>query len=395
MGSRTLRGAVAVAGAGESTYYKRGRSPDPEFVMCCESILNACTDAGLDPREIDGFSAYADERSDPTRLAAALGVNGLRYSNMVFGGGGAMGSAAVANAAMAIATGMAETVVVYRSLAQGQFRRFGAGAQTPTISGPAALTAPYGLTSAAQQFALRVMRLFHERGVSPSTQKALALASYHHAQQNPRAVMYGRPLGPDDYDNSRWIAEPFHLFDCCMENDGAAAIVIVSAERAKDLRHAARPCYLLGAAAGNGFREGTTVHNAEPYASAGFTTLVPRLYEMAGVAPSDVDVVQGYVNFTGGVVMGLVEHGLCTYDDVNEACTFENLISPTGRMPFNTSGGNLAECYVHGLELQLEGVRQVWGESCNQVPDAKVSLVFSGPMVAPTSDCIYGSEETL
>jgi acetyl-CoA acetyltransferase len=240
---------------------------------------------------------------------------------------------------------------------------------------------------------MRMQRLVHERGVSLETQRAVALASYHHAQNNPRAVMNGRPLTADDYDRSRWIVEPYRLFDCCMENDGAAAIILVPAERAVDSPH--RPAYVLGAAQGTGWREGASVHNSPDYASAGFHTVAPRLYEMAGVRPADVDCVQSYENFTGGVVMSLIEHGHCSYEEANEFLTVENLTAPDGALPLNTSGGNLAECYVHGFELHLEAVRQLRGTSPNQVSPCHVSLVGAGPMVAPTSDVVYGSREAL
>jgi acetyl-CoA acetyltransferase len=390
---RTLRGAVCVAGVGESRYFKRGGSPDPEFVMALQAVLAACADAGIDPTDIDGFSSFATDRNDASRMAAALGVKEMRSFQMVWGAGGAGGSAAVSQAAATIATGQAECVVVYRALAQGQFFRFGAIPSGPTVSGNGAFTTPYGLMSAAQTFALRMNRFVHERGISLSTQRAVALASYHHAQQNPRAVMHGRPLTAEAYDQSRWIAEPYRLFDCCMENDGAAAMILVSAERAEEFPH--RPVYLLAAVQGHGRRDGASVNNAGTYATAGFLTVAPRLYAMAGVEPSDVDVVQSYENFTGGVVMSLIEHGLCTYEDADEVLTYENLVAPDGRIPLNTSGGNLAECYVHGLELQLEAVRQLRGTSTAQVPDAEVSLVCSGPMVAPTSDCLFGTAETL
>lgn len=390
---RTLRGSVAVAGIGESKYFKRGGSPDPEFVLALRAILAACADAGIDPRDVDGFASYAGDRNEPTRLAAALGINELRFANMQWGGGGAGGAGAVANAAAAIATGMAECVVVFRALAQGQFGRFGGGSTAATVSGNGALSSPYGLMSAAQQFAMRSQRMFHERGVSPATQRAVALASYHHAQRNPRAVMHGRPLTAEAYDESRWIVEPYRLFDCCQENDGAAAIVLVSAERAAEFPH--RPVYLLGAAQGAGHRESASVHNAPNYGSSCFDSVAPRLYEMAGVKPGDVDVTQAYENFTGGVVMALIEHGLCTYENANEVLQFDNLIAPSGALPLNTSGGNLAECYVHGFELQLEAVRQLRGSSTNQVPDAKVGLVISGPMVVPASDLLFGTAEAL
>jgi hypothetical protein len=151
----------------------------------------------------------------------------------------------------------------------------------------------------------------------------------------------------------------------------------------------------MGIAQGSEYRAGAGAHNNPDYATSSFKHMAPRLYAMAGVGPKDVDVVQSYENFTGGVVMALIEHGFCTYDGANEFLTFDNLIAPSGKLPLNTSGGNMAECYMHGLELQLEAVRQIRGESPNQVPDAKVALVNSGPMVTPASNMILGTREAL
>ncbi|MEA2625356.1 MAG: hypothetical protein QOD06_1401 [Candidatus Binatota bacterium] len=391
--ANSLRGRVAIAGIGESPYYRRGESPDPEFVLALRAILAACEDAGIDPRQIDGFASYADDRNDPARLAAALGLADLRFSNMQWGAGGAGGSGAVANAAAAVATGLASCVVVFRALAQGQYGRFGSAPKTSRVSGEAALTFPYGVFSPAQTFAMRGQRLLHERGVSREALRAVALASYHHAQRNPRAVMRGRPLTPEAYDSSRWIVEPLRLFDCCLETDGAAALVLVPAERARDL--AQPPVHLLAAAIGAAYRDTAPAHNAVEYASACFRTLAPRLFEAAGLSPADVDVVQSYENFTPGVVMALVEHGLCEWEEVNDFFRVENLIAPDGRLPLNTSGGNLAEAYTHGFELQVEAVRQVRGTSTSQVPNAKVALVTSGPMIAPTSSMLVGTAEAV
>jgi acetyl-CoA acetyltransferase len=116
---------------------------------------------------------------------------------------------------------------------------------------------------------------------------------------------------------------------------------------------------------------------------------------MAGVRPADVDVLQSYENFTGGVLMSLVEHGFCDPDACNEFFVKERFLAPGGDLPLNTSGGNLAECYMHGLGLILEAVRQIRGESTNQVPKAEVSMTISGPMVTPVSSCIFGAEATL
>jgi len=391
--SQTMRGRVAVAGVGETAYYKRGESPDPEFKLALQAIIAACSNAGIAPQDIDGFASYSNDRSDPSHLAAALGCRELRFSNMQWGGGGGGGSAAIANAAAAIHAGLADTVVVFRALAQGQFGRFGQGPRRNTISGDMAYTVPYGLMSPAQMFAMKVVRFMHDHDVQQDALRSISLAAYHHAQSNPRAVMHGRPLDAATYDESRWIVEPFHLYDCCLENDGAAAMVLVSAERAKTLDHP--PCYVLGAVGGSHFRAGASVHNTPDYATSTFKTLAPRLYEMAGVNAGEVDVLQSYENFTGGVLMSLVEHGFCDADECNEFFVPERFMAPHGDLPLNTSGGNLAECYMHGLGLNIEAVRQVRGVSTAQVPNADVSMVISGPMVTPVSACIFGSEATL
>lgn len=393
MSPRTLRGRSAVIGIGETTYYKRGQAPDAEFKLALEAIVNACEDAGIHPRDIDGFASFSNDRSDPSQLAAALGCRELRFANLQWGGGGGGGSAAIGNAAAAIAAGVAECVVVFRALAQGQFGRFGQGPELTSVSGNAAHTVPYGLMSPAQMFAMKVTRFMHEHGVKQDALRAIALASYHHAQANPRALMYGRPLDEARYDASRWITEPFHLFDCCLENDGAAAMILVSAERARDFKHEA--CYVLAAVAGSQYRAGAPVHNAPDYASASFKTVAPRLYAMAGMGPSDIDVLQSYENFTGGVLMSIVEHGFCTGEECNEFFKLDNLTAPDGDLPLNTSGGNLAECYMHGLGLNIEAVRQIRGTSSAQVPRVEVSMVASGPMVTPVSSCIFGSEATI
>jgi len=390
---RSLRGRVAIAGVGETPYYKHGQAPQSEFKLALDAILNACADAGLEPRELDGFASYSNDRNDPSRIAAALGLPELRFSNMQWGGGGGGGSAAIGNAAAAVAGGLADCVVVFRALAQGQFQRFGSAPPVAAVSGEQAMTFPYGLISPAQRFAMRVMRYMHDHGIRPEAQRAIALASYHHAQSNPRAVMHGRPLTAEAYDASRWIVEPFRLYDCCLENDGAAAVIVVSAERARDL--ARPPAYLLGVAGGSEHRNAARAHNAPLYATSSFTTVAPHLYAMAGVKPADVDVVQSYENFTGGVLMSLVEHGFFTAPEANDVLVPDNLLAPAGRLPLNTSGGNLAECYMHGLELVIEAARQIRGESTSQVPDAEVSMVISGPMVTPVSSLILGGEATL
>ncbi len=393
MSVRSLRGQVAVVGIGESAYYKVGQSPDPEFKLLLDAILAACADAALDPREIDGFASYANDRSEPTRLAASLGTRRLRSTTMQWGGGGGGCAAAVANGAAAIVAGLADCVLVYRGLAQGQFGRFSQAAPTATVSGDLAYLMPYGVLAPPQRFAMRVRRFMHEHNVKQDTLRAIALASNHHAQSNPRAVMYGKPLSTEQYDSSRYIAEPFRLYDCCMENDGAAALILVDAERAADF--SSPSAYLLAAASGGEPRFSTSPHNSPNYASANTATVARDLFAMAKVAPGDVGSVQSYENFTGGVAMALAEHGFYPPDEANEFLSLERLLAPAGALPLNTSGGNLGECYVHGFELIVEAVRQVRGTSTCQAERHDVALVIGGPMVSPASSLLFGSQASL
>jgi acetyl-CoA acetyltransferase len=382
----TIKDKVAIVGVGETTYYKRGASPVSEFRLACEAIIRAADDAGIPVTEIDGLASYSNDRNEAVRVAAALGLPELRFSNMFWGGGGGGGSGAIGNAAAGIAAGYARNVCVFRALAQGQFFRFGMAPAARTISGPPAYVLPYGMSVPAHWVALRTRRFMYEHHVTQDALAAVALACYHHAQYNPRAIMYGRPLTRDQYDRSRWIVEPFHLYDCCLENDGAAAVILTSAERARDLKQ--KPAYLMAAAQGSAYRQAASVENAPDYSTSNFKALAPRLYEMAGITQRDVDVAQVYENFSGAVVMSLVEHGFCSPDEATEFCTFKNLSWPQGRLPINTSGGNLAECYMHGLELINEAVRQVRGTSTCQVKNCKISLVASGPAVSPVSDLL-------
>lgn len=387
---RSLRGRAAIVGIGETAYYKHGKSPVSEFELALQAVIAACRDAGVDPHEIDGFSGYSDDRSDSSRMATALGIKRLRTSVMQWGGGGGGCCAAVANAAAAVATGMADCVVAFRSLAQGQFGRFGQAANTSTISGEKAYLMPYGVLAPPTRFAMRIRRYMHEHGVQQEALRAIAMASYHHAQANPRALMHGKPLTTSAYEASRWIVEPLHLYDCCMENDGAAAVIVVSAERAKDFRQ--KPAYVLGAAVGASHRFAAMAHNSPSYGSADFETLAPDLFAMAKVGPQDVGSVQSYENFTGGVVMALAEHGFFRPEEANSFLQLENLIAPDGRLPLNTSGGNLAECYMHGFELIVEATRQIRGTSTSQATRNDVALVIGGPMVSPASNLLLGSE---
>jgi acetyl-CoA acetyltransferase len=382
-----LRDKVAIVGVGETEYTRWGRAKKSELALALEAIINAANDAGIPVEEIDGFASYANERQLPATLAAALGVKQLRYEGLHWGGGGGGAPAGAMMAMLAVATGVANYVVAYRSLAQGQFGRFGQG-RTGTkevVGGEAAFMAPYGMLTPPQTFAMQARRHMHEYGTTSLQMGAVSVASYKHAQSNPRAVMYGRPITLEDHQNSRMIVDPYRLYDCCQENDGACAVILTTVERARDLKQ--KPVTIMGASQGASYRGSAWAHNWPEYPSAAFRSVASDLYARAGVGPKDIDVAQIYENFTGMVIMSLEDHGFC---EIGEGGPFVEggRIEIGGELPTNTSGGNLAEAYIHGFELVVEGVRQMRGTSTCQVPDAEICLVAGGPGVSPCSDLV-------
>src|SRR5215212_11248016 len=162
----SIKDRVAVVGIGETQYYKRGAAPVPEFQLACQAIQRAAADAGIEVRQIDGFVSYANDRNEPVRLAAALGIEEIRYAGLSWGGGG-MVCGAIGTAAAALNAGYADYVVVHRALAQGQFGRFGRARGDELVEGQRAYTLPYGLFTPAQMVALRTMRFMHQHHVPP------------------------------------------------------------------------------------------------------------------------------------------------------------------------------------------------------------------------------------
>ncbi len=389
------RDKTAIAGIGEGLedgkYMRWGRATKSEFQLACEAALGACEDAGLDPKKLDGFCSYSDDRNGAPRLAAALGVDELKCSIMQWGGGGGGGSGAVMNAVMAVATGSADYVIAFRSLCQGQFGRFGQSRAGGRVGGGAAFSAPYGLMTPPQSIgAIRGRRHMALYGTKSEDWGRIAVQCYRAANRNPRAVMYGRPITLEDHQNSRMIADPMHLYDCCQENDGAAAVLITSAERARDLKQP--PVYIMSAASGNQYRAGDNPFAAE-MASANFgpdrgSGVANRLYAQAGITVDDIDVAQIYENFTSMVLISLEEHGFCKVGEGGDYVQSGAIDWPNGKCPINTSGGNLAEAYIHGFELITEATRQMRGTSTMQVEGAEIALVASGPGVTPVTDSI-------
>jgi len=385
-----FRASTAVVGVGATDYYKRGTSPLSSVQLVLQAILRACEDAGADPRDVDGFVSYAGDSSEGLAVGAALGVHEVRWSTQVWGGGGGAVAAAVNCAAAAVHSGQASCVAVYRGLSEATDGR---GAYNKGHMGH--LYAAHGMLAPAQVCAMRTQRMLEVDGVPPSTLEAVALAGYRHAQNNPRAVAYGQPLDHDRYQGARPISEPLRLFDCSRENDGATAILVISAERAGDYRGV--PAYILSGVQGAAAGWTESVENEDDYTSAGFhPALVKRLWDGAQLTAADVDVAQVYENFTGPAVASMIDHGLCPPGrHAGEVLTVDNLTVQRGRLPINTAGGNIAEGFVHGIGLVAEAVRQIRGGSPNPVGGADVSLLIGGPMAPLVSSTVFGSAATV
>ena len=395
-----LRNAASIVGVGETEYWKAGRATWTEFELACVAVLRAVEDAGLDLSDVDGLCTYSGERSAPSALAQQLGLGNLSFVNLYPGGGNSAGGI-VHNAALAVAAGVATTVVCYRSLCQGQFMRFGraragtglsAQPMSTSIGGTQAFQAPFGLFSPAQGYALEARRHMHEFGTTSAHFGAVAVAAYANAQRNPRAVMHGRPLTLEQHQESRIIADPYRLFDCCQESDGACAVVVTSSERATALR---QPRVLITAGAqGMVAGDGSLRQSRDPdlWTTAGMATIARQLYDNAALGPDDIDVAQMYENFTGQVVMALEDFGFCARGEGGPFAASGAIDWPSGSLPINTSGGNLAEAYIHGLSLVIEGVRQLRGTSTAQVEDAAHCLVASGPSAPPSSALILSRD---
>jgi acetyl-CoA acetyltransferase len=393
---------------GESRYAKWGGITEAsEYRLAVQAVLAALDDAGICPDDVDGLASFAEDRNDATFLAADLGIGELRYASLSWlpGGGGAC--AAVANAAMAVESGAAEVVVVYRSLCQGQFGRFGRGPGARAVRGPrvpqarrarslleahVAFTMPFGMFSPPIAYAMVMRRHMHLYGTSVEHMGHVAVTTRAHAARNPRAVMGDRPMTMDDYLSSRMVSDPFRLFDCCLENDGACAVVVTTAQRAQD---AARPAVpVLASAQGTPARFGHGQYSNvsmpdDDYASAGARGVAARLWDQAGLRPADIDVAEIYDHFTGLVLLSLEDFGFCGRGEAGPYAASGALAWPDGALPTNTHGGSLSEAYIHGLNHVVEGVRQLRGESTCQVDGAETCLVTSAAGV-PTSALVLG-----
>ncbi|MEW9547813.1 acetyl-CoA acetyltransferase [Nonomuraea sp. NPDC050783] len=367
-----FRDTTAIAGIGYTPFTKD--SGVSTLTLACRAVLAALEDAGLDAADVDGLATHrVGDSAPPTLVAPALGLGDLSWHLDQFGGG-SVSHAVVGQAALAVAAGMAGTVVCYRAInARSEFRMGGTGRGAPP-GAEVQYQAPYGYLAPPQQYAMYARAHMLRYGTTAEHFGALAVTQRANAARNPRALMR-TPITLDDYLASRWIAEPFRLLDCCLETDGACAVVVTTAERARALR---RPPVLISAAAWGGGQSHLSGGAADPTVTAA-AALAPRLYAQAGLGPRDIGVAEIYDCFTYSVIVQLEDYGFCAKGEGGPYVA-SGATALDGPLPVNTHGGFLSEGYVHGVNHIAEAVSQLRGEAGDrQVPGVEVALSTAQP----------------
>lgn len=373
-----MNARTAIAGIGQTEFSKNsGRS---ELQLAAEAVRAAITDAGLRPADIDGLVTFTLDDNDELALMRSVGIQRVSWTSRTpFGGAGA--SATIQQAAAAVLSGCADAVVVYRAFNERSGRRFGQPLGQPSAA-TMNMYLPFGLDSPAKMYALWFQRYMHRFGLTNADFGLYSVLARKHAATNPSAWFYQRPITLDDHQTSRWIVEPIlRLLDCCQESDGGAALVVTSAERARDL---AQPLVTIKAAAQGRLINGDTVFN---YYHQDITTFpeaaycAQRLWERSGLRPDDIDVALLYENFSPVVFYQLEAYGFCGHGQARDFLADGNG-ELGGKLPLNTNGGLLGEGYIHGVNNILEGVRQLRGTATNQVTHARHALVSAGSSAA-------------
>ena len=369
-----LKDRACIAGIGETEYSRGGPNSERSLLsLQLEAATRAIADAGLTNKDVDAIlpSQYGRPAEE---LAANLGVEELRYAATVFMGG-ASPVACLQTAAMAIAVGVATNVLIVTGFNFYSSRRVQALSGVSTA--PLAWIAndyyvPHGVVAPAQWYSLIARRHMHEFGTTCEQLGAVAVAMRKHAQLNDRALMHGKALTLEDYLASPILFGPYRLLDCCLETDGAAAIVVTAAERAGDARQ--KPVFLSGVATGHPY-PADDITNRKDIFEIGLTHAAPRALAMAGVEHKEIDFAQIYDCFTFEAIQQIEEMGFCRRGE-GGAFVEGGRIELGGELPVNTHGGLLSEAHTLGMNHITEAVRQLRGEGgARQVKDARVGLV--------------------
>jgi acetyl-CoA acetyltransferase len=364
-----LRDKYAIVGVGE-TEYLRG-SGKTTRALGTIAVRHAIQDAGLTPGDVDGMLSYSSGDSTfAPFIAGDLGIQ-LNFYMDVFGGGSSI-EALVGLAIGVIEAGMCRTVVIFRAMngfSQVRIGGTGARAAAPMV-GDMLHGRVYGWESAGQMFGPTFMRHMYDYGTTPAQVAHVKTIHSEHASNNPKAL-YKKRYTVEEVLSSRIICKPLHLLDCCVETDNGTAIVVTSAERARDCRH---PRVLIRAVVGRCTKPRADMH----YQAGPISTVAGRyareiLWPNAGVSPDDIDITGSYDAFTFTTMLQLEDYGFCKKGEGGDYVS-NGTIRLGGRRPNNTSGGHLCEGYTHGLNMVIENVRQLRhdvDDSCPVGPGGK------------------------
>jgi acetyl-CoA acetyltransferase len=283
----------------------------------------------------------------------------------------------------AMIAGACDYVLVWRALHRPQQRAStgtgGRAIAAPRAAGEAQFMAPYGCSTIIQWHALAWQRYMHRYGATREALAALALNSRRNANLNTRAFFYKEQMSRDDYFESRWIAEPLCLFDCDVPVDGCVALILTTAERARDLRNP--PAYIAGYGQNTAARRTLFHYALDDYMACG-GSLAAKLWSSAGLGPKDMDAAQLYDGFNPSTLYWLEAAGFCAQGE-GGSFVQNGRIALEGELPVNTFGGSLSEGRMHGMGHIAEAVRQVTGQAeQRQVPDAEAVCAIDGsPML--------------
>jgi acetyl-CoA acetyltransferase len=368
-GARFPRGQSAIAGIG-CTEFSRD-SGVGVFTLAARAVKAAVADAGLELEDVDGLATFGPNDSiSPNLLAPALGIDLTYYVDQWLGG--SVSLSIVGQAALAVSAGVADCVVCYRALnGRSEVRLNGGGGARMRLPWDMPFKMAGGVMAPSQEIAMAARAHMERYGTTNEDLGRIAVLSRTNALDNERAMMR-TPMTIDDYLESRWIVDPFRLFDCCLETDGAAAVVVTTAERARDLPH--RPVLIQGAAWGGGVNVVNNGHT--DLAESPARLIAPRLFDAAGLGPSDVDFAELYDCFTYNVLSQIEGYGFAEPGGVPAMLNDGAFDRATGSLPVNTHGGLLSEGYIHGMNHVYEAVEQIRGDAGHrQVDHHDVALV--------------------
>jgi acetyl-CoA acetyltransferase len=361
---------VAIVGIGRTEYTKKsGRTPR---AMAVEASRAAINDAGLTPQDVDGMITYhVNDSASPQDVAWGLGVNQLSWANAVLGGGNLVADQ-IATAAAVIEAGLCQTAIVYRSLNGRSGHRLGSMEGPIEVANDDQFNAPSGWIVPPQWFAMWAKRHQHEYGSTCEDLGQIAIQQRAHAVPNEHAVMR-TPMTMDDYLAGRWINEPFRVYDCTAEVDGAVAILLAREDIAVTCKQS--PVWLVGSSNSQGPSAWTSWDDPTEMYSR---TAGPMLWNKTGLKPTDMDFACMYDCFTYTVMATLEGFGICEKGQVGKFFA-EGRATYGGDIVINPHGGLLSEGYIHGLNHHFEAALQLRGDAgVRQVADAGVALVTAG-----------------